>query len=103
MSWKNKYLRKVVSLFYSRFNYFLYLYSNNLPIVKNGFYYVIIKTFMYIFMITLYINAIINFTVKETFPSKKTKKLISMINSIISSNKSFKKKNKCYSIWRSSG
>ncbi len=72
-SWKNKYLRKVVSLFYSRFNYFLYLYSNNLPIVKNGFYYVIIKTFIYIFMITLYVNVILILLLKRLFLVKKPK------------------------------
>lgn len=71
--WKNKYLRKLVSVFYSNFDYFLYLHSNNSPVVKNGFYYVGIKTFMYFFMLILYINAVLFLLLRRLFLVKKPK------------------------------
>ncbi len=71
--WKNKYLRKLVSIFYGNFNYYLYLYSNNFPIVKNGIYYVGIKTFMYFFMLILYINAVLFLLMRRLFLVKKPK------------------------------
>ena len=71
--WKNKYLRKLVSVFYSNFNYYLYLFSNNFPPVKNGFYYVGIKTFMYFFMLILYINAVLFLLLRRLFLVKKPK------------------------------
>ncbi len=71
--WKNKYLRKLGSVFYSNFNYYLYLFSNNFPPVKNGFYYVGIKTFMYFFMLILYINAVLFLLLRRLFLVKKPK------------------------------
>jgi hypothetical protein len=71
--WKNKYLRKLVSVFYSKFSYYLYLFSNNFPLVKNGFYYVGIKTFMYFFILILYINAVLFLLLKRLFLVKKPK------------------------------
>ncbi len=70
---KNKYLRKLVSVFYSNFNYFLFLFSNNFPPVKNGYYYVGIKTFMYFFMLILYINAVLFLLLRRLFLVKKPK------------------------------
>lgn len=71
--WKNKYLKKLVSIFYGNFNYYLYLFSNNFPIVKNGIYYVGIKTFMYFFMLILYINAVLFLLMRRLFLVKKPK------------------------------
>lgn len=71
--WKNKYLKKLINIFYGNFNYYLYLYSNNFPIVKNGFYYVGLKTFMYFFILILYINAILMLLMKRLFLVKKPK------------------------------
>lgn len=72
--WKNKYLRKLVSVFYGNFNYYLYLFSNNFPGVKNGFYYIGMKTFMYFFMLILYINAVLFLLLRRLFLVKKPKK-----------------------------
>ena len=72
--WKNKYLRKLVSVFYGNFNYYLYLFSNNFPGVKNGFYYIGLKTFMYFFMLILYINAVLFLLLRRLFLVKKPKK-----------------------------
>ncbi len=71
--WKNKYLRKAISLLYGNFNYFLFLYSNNFPAERNGFYYVVIKTFMYFFILILYINAVILLLMRRLFMVKKPK------------------------------
>lgn len=71
--WKNKYLKKLINIFYGNFSYYLYLYSNNFPIVKNGFYYVGLKTFMYFFILILYINAILMLLMRRLFQVKKPK------------------------------
>lgn len=71
--WKNKYIRKAVSVFYGNFYYYLYLFSNNFPVVKNGFYYVGTKTFMYFFMLILYINAVLFLLMRRLFLVKKPK------------------------------
>jgi len=72
--WKNRYLRKLVSVFYGNFNYYLYLFSNNFPGIKNGFYYIGMKTFMYFFMLILYINAVLFLLLRRLFLVKKPKK-----------------------------
>ncbi len=71
--WKNRVLKKLVSIFYGNFNYYLYMFSNNFPIVKNGFYYVGIKTFMYFFMLIIYINGILLLMMRRLFLVKKPK------------------------------
>ena len=71
LEWKNKYVVKLVSVFYGNFNYFLYLYSNNYPPVKNGFYYLGLKTIMYIFIIILFINSVMFVLIKRLFSVKK--------------------------------
>ncbi len=71
--WKNKYIKKLFSVLYSNFNYYLVSFSNNFPLVKNGFYYVGIKTFMYFFMLILYINAVLFLLLKRLFLVKKPK------------------------------
>lgn len=68
---KNKYIRKGVSVFYSKFNYFLLLYSSNYPAVRNGFYYVGIKTFLYFLMLLVYVNLIMLLFIKRLFLVKK--------------------------------
>lgn len=71
--WKNRILKKLINIFYGNFNYYLYLFSNNFPIVKNGFYYVGIKTFMYFFLLILYINAVLFLLMRRLFLVKKPK------------------------------
>lgn len=71
--WKNRVLKKLFNIFYGNFNYYLYLFSNNFPIVKNGFYYVGIKTFMYFFLLILYINAVLFLLMRRLFLVKKPK------------------------------
>ncbi|MEO8512658.1 MAG: hypothetical protein ABI543_03800 [Ignavibacteria bacterium] len=71
--WKNRFLKKFTSIFYSKFNYYLYLFSNNFPIVKNGFYYVALKTFLYFLILILYINAILGLFLRRLFLVKKPK------------------------------
>lgn len=71
--WKNKFLRKLASVFYSNFTYYLTVFSNNYPPIKNGFYYVGIKTFMYFFLFILYTNVSMLIIIKRLFEVKKPK------------------------------
>ncbi|KXK42468.1 MAG: hypothetical protein UZ05_CHB002002982 [Chlorobi bacterium OLB5] len=71
--WKNRFLKKAVKIFYGNFNYYLYLFSNNFPAVKNGFYYVGIKSFMYFFIFILYINSVLFLLMQRLFLVKKPK------------------------------
>ncbi len=71
--WKNKFLRKLASVFYSNFTYYLTVFSNNYPPIKNGFYYVGIKTFMYFFLFILYTNLSMLIIIKRLFEVKKPK------------------------------
>mgnify|MGYP006872372817 CR=1 FL=1 len=71
--WKNKFLRKLASVFYANFTYYLTVFSNNYPPVKNGFYYVGIKTFMYFFLFILYTNVSMLIIIKRLFEVKKPK------------------------------
>ncbi len=71
--WKNKILRKLASVFYSNFTYYLMVFSNNYPPIKNGFYYVGIKTFMYFFLFILYTNISMLIIIKRLFEVKKPK------------------------------
>lgn len=71
--WKNKILRRLASVFYSNFTYYLTVFSNNYPPVKNGFYYVGIKTFMYFFLFILYTNVSMLIIIKRLFEVKKPK------------------------------
>lgn len=77
--WKNRFLKEFILIFYSKFNFYLYLFSNNFPIVKNGFYYFVLKTFMYFFMLVLYINAVLFLFLRRLFLVKKPKHTISKI------------------------
>ncbi len=74
--WKNRFLKKTVSVFFHNFNYYLYLFSNNFPIVKNGFYYIGLKIFMYFFLLIIYINAIMLLLMRRLFLVKKPHKQI---------------------------
>jgi hypothetical protein len=67
-------LRKLLKAFYPEFNYHTYHYSNNYPPVKNGFYYIGVKTFMYFFLLILYINSIMFLFIKRLVSVKKPKK-----------------------------
>lgn len=71
LEWKNKYTIKLVSVFYGKFIYFHYLYSINFSPVKNGFYYLGLKTIMYAFIMILFINSVIFVLVKRLFSVKK--------------------------------
>jgi hypothetical protein len=66
-------LRKFLKVFYSEFNYHTYHYSNNYPPVKNGFNYIGAKTFMYFFLLILYINSIMFILIKRLVSIKKPK------------------------------
>lgn len=71
--WKDKILKKLFKLSYGNFNYYLFMFSNNFPVVKNGFYYVGIKTFMYFFLLIFYINAVLLLLMRRLFLVKKPK------------------------------
>lgn len=64
-------LRKVLRLLYPEFNYHTYHYSSYYPPVKNGFYYIGVKTFMYFFLLILYINSIMFIIVSRLIKVKK--------------------------------
>lgn len=70
---ENRFLRKIFKLLYPRFNYHMYHYSNKYPPVNNGFYYVGVKTFMYFFLLIVYINSIMFLLIKRLFGVKKPK------------------------------
>jgi hypothetical protein len=69
--WTNKFLKKAVSVFYSKFSYFHLLYSNNFSPVRNGIYYVGLKTLMYFSLLLLYINLIMFMFIKRLLLVKK--------------------------------
>lgn len=67
-------LRRFLRVFYPEFNYHTYHYSNYYPPVKNGFNYIGVKTFMYFFLLILYINSIMFLFIKRLVNVKKPKK-----------------------------
>jgi hypothetical protein len=70
---EHKLLRKILRVLYPEFNYYLYHFSNNYPPIKNGFYYVGVKTFMYFFISILYINSVMFVFIKRLVKVKKPK------------------------------
>lgn len=66
-------LRKVFRVFFPEFNYHTYHYSNNYPPVKNGFNYIGIKTFMYFFLLIVYINSIMFIFINRLIKVKRPK------------------------------
>jgi hypothetical protein len=72
---KNIFLKKLMSIFFGKFNYFLFLYSNNFPIIKNGLYYVFFKSFVYVFLLIVYFNAVFFVILGRLFSVKKPKRL----------------------------
>lgn len=70
---ENKILRKIFRVFYPKFNFRMYHYSNKYPPVNNGFYYVGVKTFMYFFILIVYINSVMFILVIRLFSVKKPK------------------------------
>ncbi|MCC6865843.1 MAG: hypothetical protein IT280_06740 [Ignavibacteria bacterium] len=71
--WKNKFLQKIISIFYSKFNYYLFLYSNNFPVNRNSFYYVGVKSLMYIILLLLYIHTLMFVFLRRLFLVKNPK------------------------------
>lgn len=67
-------VRAMLRVFYARFDFFLYHYSNYYPPSKDGLYYVGIKSFMYFFLLILYINSIMFIIIKRLIAVKKPKK-----------------------------
>jgi hypothetical protein len=70
-SWKNPLLIKAGGVFYSKFIYFHQVYSNNSPFIRNGIYYIGLKTFIYFFLLLLYINLIMLLFIRRLFLIKK--------------------------------
>lgn len=68
---ENKYFKKVVSVFYSKFSYYHQLYSNNFSPVRNGIYYIGLKTSMYFFLLFSYLNLITFVFIKRLLLVKK--------------------------------
>jgi hypothetical protein len=70
---KNRIIDRIINFFYSRYNIHIYHYSSNYPLIKNGLYYLGIKTFMYLFILILFINSIMLIILKRLFTVKKPK------------------------------
>lgn len=68
-----KTLRKLLRIFYPEFNYHTYHYSTSYPPVKNGFNYIGVKTFMYFFLLILYINSVMFVLIRRLMMVKKPK------------------------------
>lgn len=68
-----KILDRLMKFLYPRYNNHIYHYSSNYPLIKNGLYYLGIKTFMYFIILILYINSIMLIILKRLFIVKKPK------------------------------
>lgn len=75
-NWKNPFLIKAVSVFYNKFIYFHQVYSNNSPFIRNGIYYLGLKTFIYFFLFLIYINLIMFLFIRRLFLIKKPEQTI---------------------------
>ena len=71
---ENKLLKRAIRLLYSKFNYTSYSFSNNFPPIQNGLFYFGLKTFMYFFLIILYINSVMFVLIRRLFIVKKPRK-----------------------------
>jgi hypothetical protein len=74
---KNRIIDQIWSFLYLRYNNHIYHYSSNYPLMKNGLYYLGIKTFMYFIILILYINSVMMILLRRLFIVKKPK-LISL-------------------------
>jgi len=68
---ENDLLKKILNVFYSSLSYEIYHYSNFSPPMKNGFYYVGLKSFMYFIIIIIYINSVLIIIANRLFKAKK--------------------------------
>jgi len=66
-------LKKIMLVLYKKFIYNHYHFANNLNPVKNGYYYVILKTVVYIFIAVLYFNAVLLVITRRLLAVKKPK------------------------------
>jgi hypothetical protein len=64
---------KFMKIFYSKFNYDVFHYTNRLLTLKNGFYYFGAKTFVYFLISIFYFNAILLVITRRLFSAKKPK------------------------------
>jgi len=65
--------KRIMQITYKKFDYDYYHYSLNLSPIKNGYYYVILKTVVYLFISLLYFNAILLVLTQRLFSVKKPK------------------------------
>jgi hypothetical protein len=69
----NKFLQKFLKVFFEKFNYNIYHYSNIYAPTKNGSYYIGIKSFTYFILLLLYINSIMFVVTRRLLSVKKPK------------------------------
>jgi hypothetical protein len=69
-------LSTILQLFFNKFGYNTFHYTNHLVPFKNGFYYAGIKFFIYLFFIILYFNAALTIMTRRLFSAKKPKHFI---------------------------
>lgn len=67
----NLFVKKFAQVMYSKFIYNRYHYTNILIPVKNGYYYVIFKSIVYLFITVLYFNAVLLIITHRLFTVKK--------------------------------
>jgi hypothetical protein len=64
-------VQKFLQIFYKKFIFDTYHYTNYLIPLKNGYYYTIIKSFVYLLLILLYFNVILLIILRRLFSVKK--------------------------------
>lgn len=67
----NYFLEKILKYFYTKFDYRYYQYTSNMLPVKNGTYYVFLKTLLYSIVFWLYVNSILLVLIKRLYDLRK--------------------------------
>ncbi len=68
---ESKWTNRFVKLFFKKSDFYVYQYSNNLLLLKNGYYYMTIKSLMYLLIIVLYLNTVFVLVVTRLYKVKK--------------------------------
>lgn len=67
----NRVIIKLMHVFFGKFNFRAFHYSNNLKPLKNGFYYIGMKSIMYLVIVIIYVNVILFFFTKRLLSAKR--------------------------------
>jgi hypothetical protein len=72
----NKVTRKILRLLYKKFEPGLYQYSSNISNIKDGYYYVGLKTILFLMILVLHFNIIMYLVIKRLIMAKRKPNII---------------------------